>query len=429
MTTALIFIITLGVLIFVHELGHFVMARRNGIRAEEFGFGFPPRIFGVQRYVGKKMEKVAEKEEIKTEIIDIQNEDGTETVQEKITDKITEIDEITPVKRWRIIWGSRDGDSEEEANDRAEKKTNNYFAGTIYSLNWFPLGGFVRIKGENGDSADTDSFASKGAWTRIKVLAAGVIMNFVLAWFLIAIVMMIGAPEEIASEKVMPNAKIQVAGVSVDSPAQKMNLKIGDEILLEQANFKVENLEDIKSYINNNKGKEITLRVKRGKEILELKGTPRIDVAENQGALGISYSQVIMKSYPIHEAIWNSFKVVINIIGTIFSVLYTILKDLFLGNKSAGMEVAGPVGIFKLTGQVSELGLVYVLQFIALLSINLGIINAFPIPALDGGRILFILIEKIKGSPVNQKVEQAFHTVGFFLLIGLMVVITFSEIF
>jgi len=389
MITGLIFIATLVVLIFVHELGHFIVARRNGIRAEEFGFGFPPRIFGFQKYSDKKGK----------------------------------------LKKWRIIWGSRDGDSEEEAKDRAEKKANDYSAGTIYSLNWIPLGGFVKIKGENGDNADADSFASKGAWPRIKVLGAGVIMNFILAWFLIAIVLMIGAPESVNSDILSSNNKIQISGVSADSPAEMMGLKVGDEISLQQANFKIENLKDIKNYIDNNRGQEISLQIKRGKDILILRGTPRAEVSENQGALGISYSQIVMQKYSFFEALYKSFRTVIDLIWMMLVALYTLLKNLIIGEKSVGMEVAGPVGIVQLTGQVATLGLVYVLQFIALLSINLGLINILPIPALDGGRILFILIEKIKGSPVSQKVEQAFHTTFFILLLLLMAVITFSDVF
>lgn len=391
MLTAIIFIITLAVLIFVHELGHFVTARRNGIRADEFGFGFPPRIFGIQKYSDKK----------------------------------------GALKKWRIIWGSRDGDSEEEAADRAEKKAKHYQASTIYSLNWIPLGGFVKIKGENGDNNDEDSFASKGAWPRIKVLVAGVMMNFILAWFLIAIVMMMGAPEPPKDnpEEIVAGAKIQISSVIADSPAEVMGLKVGDEILLDQSSFKIKKIGDIKSYIDANRGQEIIIRINRGKEIIEVKGVLRSEASVTEGVLGISYAQIVMQKYPIHQAIWNALKTVFGLIWMMLVALYTIIVNLISGDKTVGMEVAGPVGIVQLTGQVATLGLVYVLQFVALLSINLGLINILPIPALDGGRILFILIEKIKGSPVSQKVEQAFHTTFFVLLLLLMAVITFSDVF
>ena len=389
MTTVIIFIVILGVLIFVHELGHFVVARRNGIRADEFGFGFPPRIFGIQRY---------------------SNKDGKN-------------------KKWRIIFGKRDGDNDNEARDRKEIRENECEKGTIYSLNWIPLGGFVRIKGEDGEGKnEPDSFMSKSAWIRIKVLAAGVTMNFILAWFLIAIVMVLGIPEAKNSEIISEGSKIQISGISKDSPAEKMGLKIGDEILLTQPEYKIEELEDIKNYINERKGQEIILKIKRGKEFLELSGFPRVELIENQGALGIAYAQIEMKKYPVHIAVWESFKSVFELIWMMLSALYLIIKNLILGNGNVGMEVAGPVGIVILTSQVASLGIIYVLQFVAILSINLGLINILPIPALDGGRIWFILIEKIKGSPVSQKIEQTFHLVFFALLIFLMLFITYKDI-
>ena len=389
MMTILIFAIVLAVLIFVHELGHFVVARQNGIRAEEFGFGFPPRIFGIQRYLDKNGKH----------------------------------------KKWRIIFGRRDGDNDNEAADRAEKKEKGYSAGTIYSINWLPLGGFVRIKGEDGEGKnESDSFVSKGAWVRIKVLAAGVIMNFVLAWFLIAIVMVIGIPEAVESEIISEGSKIQISEVVEDSPAEAMGLKVGDEILLSQSGFQIEKIEDIKNYIDQKKGQEVILSIKRGKDLLDLRGSPRIEHAEDQGALGIGYAQIEMKKYPIHIAIWESLRSVFDLIWMMLSALYIIIKNLIVGDKSVGMQITGPVGIVALTGQVASLGLIYVLQFVAILSINLGLINILPIPALDGGRILFILIEKIKGSPVSQKIEQGFHLTFFALLILLMVVITYKDV-
>ena len=389
MGTILIFAIVLGVLIFVHELGHFVVARRNGIRAEEFGFGFPPRIFGIQRYLDKNGKH----------------------------------------KKWRIIFGKRDGDNDNEAADRAEKKEKGYSAGTIYSINWLPLGGFVRIKGEDGEGKnESDSFVSKGAWVRIKVLAAGVIMNFILAWFLITVVMVLGIPEAINSEVISDGSKIQISQVIEDSPAEKMGLKVGDEILLEQGEFEISKMEDIRNYISDKKGQEVVLQVKRGKENLDLRGSPRVEAVENQGALGIGYAQIKIKKYPIHIAVWESLKSVFDLIWMMLSALYAIVRNLIVGDRNVGMEITGPVGIVALTGQVASLGLIYVLQFVAILSINLGLINILPIPALDGGRILFILIEKIKGSPVSQKIEQGFHLTFFALLILLMVVITYKDV-
>lgn len=390
--TILLFILILGVLIFVHELGHFVTARRNGIKASEFGFGFPPRIIGIQLMKSGK-------------------------------------------KKWRIIWGNRDGDDETEEKDLEYAHKNHIAGGTIYSLNWIPLGGFVKIKGENGENEnDPDSFVAKSAWKRIKVLSAGVIMNFLLAWFLISIVLMIGAPETIDSDAADKNAdfKIQISQVSLNSPASAMGLKIGDEILKTQIDkagniIELRNIKEVQDYINSKKGERIKLKISRAGRVMELDGMPRKDVPENEGALGVSLAEVTMVKYVWYAAIWKGLQSVWDLTLAIIFGLLGIIKSLFMG-KGAGVDVSGPVGIAILTRDVASMGLVYVLQFTAILSVNLGIINALPIPALDGGRILFILIEKIKGSPINQKVEHILHTAFFIVLIMLMALVTFNDI-
>lgn len=379
MITVIVFIIILGLLIFVHELGHFLVARRNGIRAEEFGFGFPPRAVGLVK--NKKNGK------------------------------------------YKFVWGNKQIKSED----------------TVYSLNWVPLGGFVKIKGENGEGEnDPDSFASRSAWTRIKVLAAGVTMNFILAWILISFALSIGAPQAIEdSEKDAKNVKIQIAQVVAGSPADIMGLKIGDELVkcVPNGNDANDNSgqkkcgtifstkEDVQNAINDFKNKEVVLEVKRGDTVLNLKGTPRAEYPEGQGPLGISLARTAIVSYPVHQAIIKGLQSTYDIALLITLTLSDIIRDLLSG-RDVAVDVSGPVGIAILTKQVTTMGFVYILQFAALLSINLGLINAFPFPALDGGRILFILIEKIKGSPVNQKIENIAHTVGFTLLIALMIFIT-----
>lgn len=363
MLTVIVFIIILGLLIFVHELGHFLVALRNGIKAEEFGFGFPPRILGFVK----------------------DDETG----------------------KYKLVPGHKHVESEN----------------TIYSINWIPLGGFVKIKGEDGiGDRDPDSFASRPAWTRTKVLAAGVIMNFIFAWVLISIALMIGAPEAIDdSVENISDTKIQISQVIPDSPADEMGLKVGDEIL------GMTSIAEVKNFVSGNGGGEIMLNIKRGKDTLELKGVPREEYPKEQGPLGVSLVKTAIISYPWYEAIWKGLVATYELIIFIIVTLCVLIRDLILG-RSVAIDIAGPVGIAVLTHQVTTLGLVYILQFAAILSINLGIINGLPIPALDGGRILFIIIEKIKGSPVSQKVEQMFHTVGFTLLIALMLLVTFKDL-
>ena len=432
MLAIIVFIVILGVLIFVHELGHFVVARRNGIRAEEFGFGFPPRIVGFQFVYGKKKEKFSELESVEVEKVDLK-EGKKEIIQETVTRTIGESSKTIPTRRWRLIWGSKDGDSEDERKDKEDIQKHHHEKGTIYSLNWIPLGGFVKIKGENGESRDPDSFITKSAWTRTKVLAAGVVMNFILAWFLISSGLFIGAPEPVdSSEKIYPDSKIQISDIVANSPAQMAGLKIGDEILKKQSAssgqvVSLKNVKDVQDYINSKKGESLDLEIKRGAEFLDVKAMPRVESPAGQGPLGISLSETVVVKYPFYKAFWKGLVETGNIVVMIVVSLFGILKNIFSGH-GAGADITGPVGIAVLTKSVAGMGFVYILQFAALLSINLGIINILPIPALDGGRIFFVVIEKLRGYPVSQKTEQAFHTIGFALLILLMVLVTFKDI-
>lgn len=370
MATAIIFILILGVLIFVHELGHFLVAIRNGIKADEFGFGFPPRIIGA-----------------------VKNDKN---------------------KKYEIIWGNK------------EIKSKN----TIFSLNWIPLGGFVNIKGENGGTEDKDSFANKSAWIRIKVLAAGVTMNLILAWFLLAIVFAQGAPEAVSDDQKVKDAKVQISQVVDNTPAKEMGLAIGDHVMkicgVNQECQTITKVEELKKYIDKNKGKEITLTIKRGDMVSESKGIPRAEYPSDQGSLGVGLARTALVEYPWYESIGRALVAVADITLLIITTLFSLLAQLIMGNKPA-MDVAGPIGIAIMTKQVSALGLTYVFQFAAMLSINLAIINILPFPALDGGRIFFILIEKLKGSPVNHKFENAANSIGMLLLLLLMVIVTFHD--
>src|SRR3990167_8211619 len=341
MLTILIFLVLLGLLVFVHELGHFLTARRNGIKADEFGFGFPPRLVGIVK------------------------DDAT--------------------GRYKIVWGGQDIVCRH----------------TIYSFNWLLLGGFVRIKGEDGSGADDpESFAQKSPWIRIKVLGAGVFMNFVFAWLLIAIVFTLGLPQPINPEQraQYPDAKIQILEVK-----------------------------QVSEIIASRKGQILEMKIDRlGKE-MTLSGVPRTEYPAGEGALGISFSETAIVSYPWYESIYRGAIATYNITIAILQAFGTMLAGLFGAGTGAPVDVTGPVGIVYLTKQMSDLGIAYLLQFAALLSINLAIINILPIPALDGGRILFILIEKLKGSPVSQRVEGMIHQIGFILLLLLMLLITIRD--
>lgn len=367
MMTVLIFLLVLGVLVFVHEMGHFIIARRNGIKADEFGFGFPPRLVGF----------VWDDEK----------------------------------KKHRLVRGN-------------EEVVSSY---TVYSLNWIPLGGFVKIKGEDGEQKDADSFATKSAWVRIKVLAAGVTMNFVFAWVLISLVLVMGFPQQVDPQAPVSGTRdIQISEVLPNTPAESMGLRFGDKIL-SVGETKTMSVAQVQEYILAHKGQVITLHVERGAELLTVQGTPRVEYPKNEGSLGIGLGETEMVRYPWYEALWQGAATTYHLTTAMLTGIGGIVKGLVTGTHEGLSSVSGPVGIAKLTGQVSDLGLVYLLYFAAILSINLGIINILPIPALDGGRILFILIEVIKGSPVSQKIEGIFHQIGFALLLLLMVWVTVHD--
>ncbi|MBI4779205.1 site-2 protease family protein [Candidatus Falkowbacteria bacterium] len=305
--TIITFILVLSVLVFAHELGHFMMARKFGVRAEEFGFGFPPRIFGLQVWREQRLKKNAESENIAIGLETRPLPDGSKIIKEIIIDEKKEIDEAFWIRKFRFIKGSREITPDEEKY------------GTVYSINWLPLGGFVKIKGENGEGeTEPDSFASRPIWQRAFMLSAGVVMNIILAAVLIIAGFTIGLPQSLDGQL------------------------------------------DARAHVSD-------------------------------------------------------------------KAFYDLLKGLILG-QGVTADLPGPVGIATLTGQVARMGFVYLLQFTALLSINLAVINFFPFPALDGGRILFLIIEKIKRSPVKREVEGAIHNIGFALLMVLILVVTLRDV-
>lgn len=348
--TIIVFILVLGLLVFVHEFGHFVMAKKHGVKIEEFGFGFPPRIFGIQK------------------------------------------------------------------------------GETMYSINLIPLGGFVKAYGEDGaDKNNSQSFAAKKVWQRVTILVAGIAMNFLLAIVLLGFAHMIGLPAVATNEDINSGkTNVQITDVSQDSPAQKGGIQIGD-IVKRVNGQEIQEVESFQNLVKGNLGKDINVVVLRGSEEVSLIMTPRLNPPEGEGAIGVGLVETVIKRYPWYSAFWEGLKSAYY--ATLMSVigLATVLQGLLLGGRVSG-DVAGPVGIAVLTGQVTKLGFVYILNFAAILSLNLAIINAIPFPALDGGRLLFLLIEKIKGSPVSQKVEQIVHGTGFALLILLMIVITVRDI-
>lgn len=376
MTTVILFILVLSVLVFVHELGHFWTARRLGVKAEEFGFGFPPRALGF-----------------------FKSKNGS----------------------WRFLKGNTSTDSLAE-EDRP--------AGTVYSLNWLPLGGFVKIKGENGEGKqDSDSFAAKALWRRALILSAGVIMNIVLAAALLSVGYMIGLPQSL--DEVKPSAQVSEAQVFVmevmpNSVAANAGLESGDIIKAVEGQTIASN-EELQDLVSKRLDQDTSFTIIREGEEKNLIIRPSFSEEVDRAVIGVSIYASGLVRYPFFTAIWEGIKLTGLTFWLIILAFYSLIRDLIIGVSVSG-QVAGPVGIATLTGQVASLGITYLLQFMALLSLNLALVNILPFPALDGGRLLFLLIEKFKGKPVRQSVEAWIHTIGFWLLIILILVITYKDI-
>ncbi len=353
--TILIFLIVLSVLVLAHEYGHFVTAKRAGAKVEEFGFGFPPKVFSVTRN------------------------------------------------------------------------------GTVFSFNLIPFGGFVKIFGESGEHrAEPGSFGSLKIFQRAKILVAGVTMNVILAFALLSIVNLVGRPAIVdeTNAHLARDIKIQILDVAPESPAEKAGLKTGDVMAGATVGGSIKEFQDIsefKSFVEGAAGKEILLNIKRSGEALSVKIVPRENPPAEEGALGVALARTGVVKSPWYLFLWNGLKDTLTMIGVIAAALFLFFKTLILEGRLMG-EVAGPVGIAALTGQAYTMGLTYLFNLMAILSVNLAILNILPFPALDGGRLLFLAVEKIKGSPVSHKIENAVNAAGFALLIALMVFVTWQDI-
>ncbi|MBI5222425.1 MAG: RIP metalloprotease RseP [Candidatus Magasanikbacteria bacterium] len=375
MLTVVIFILILGLLVLAHEFGHFITARKSGMKVFEFGFGFPPRVLGVYR------------------------------------------DQATKKLVWKF-WKKKD---EEEIPT------------TVYSLNLLPLGGFVRIKGEDGGLADeADSFGFQKAWKRTVVLASGVLMNVILAGVLLSCGFMVGLPTDLSVDPgkhaiIVEEARVMVQAVDKASPADEAGIKFGDRIFKIDGQ-EIKNSEGMVGYVQANFEKEMLLTVERGGQQTELKMTPRlVKPGEGTPRLGVMLADAGVVRYPWYIALYKGFvSAGIGLIN-VFIAFYLLIKNLILG-RGLMFDVSGPVGIAVLIGQSARLGVSYLINITAMISLSLAAINILPIPALDGGRILFILIEKIIRRPLPMKYEQLAHTVGFVLLMILIVVVTGRDV-
>lgn len=301
--------------------------------------------------------------------------------------------------------------------------------GVEYSVNWIPFGGFVRILGEDGMSRapdgtlPPDSFAARPIPARVLVLVAGVTMNVLLAVLVYTLIFATGEPTF--------NGKVQWQHVEPNSPAQAAGMRDGDVITKIDGRTFTEPSQ-MRDYIISRAGREIALTIERDGQIVETRAVPRPEPPADQGPLGLKDAVPVRElvSYPLPDAFGRALERTWIVLGEIVRVFSRMITGLVTQGGGGGVEeVSGPVGIFNLTGQVAQQGLAYVLELAAVLSLNLAVLNIIPFPGLDGGRLLFVLIEAARGGRrIDPRTEAAIHALGFVFLLFLVAVVSFFDI-
>ena len=331
-STALLFLVVLCLLVMAHELGHFVTAKLAGIKVQEFGFGFPPRLFGVRR------------------------------------------------------------------------------GETLYSLNLLPLGGFVKMLGENGQGTDPREFASKSWGVRAGILIAGSAMNLILAPLILAAAFMVGAPVPCHTCQT-----VQVRGLIPGGAGETADLRPGDVIQLVDGEV-VRSADDVRRVVRANVGRPLSVQVRREQltEIVSI--TPREVASEQHGAIGV---QLGPETVIVRHSFWEALPLGIRGVGHLLSSFPEALGSVVRGE--VGAELSGPIGIASGTGRAAEAGWNYLLAFVAFISLNLAVFNMLPLPGLDGGRLVFVLIEAARrGQRVRPRIEGMIHLGGMVLLLTLV---------
>ncbi len=346
-----VFILILALLVLVHEFGHFLMAKKTGVRVEEFGIGFPPRLFGIRR------------------------------------------------------------------------------GETLYSINAVPIGGFVKLYGEEYQETTgqktlqkTRTFVYKKPWQKSLIVIAGVIGNFLLGWVLISYLFTQGIPA--------PVNYVIVEQVVNDSPAAAAGIRQNDRIYrlqVENKNYGVTSANDLINLTKKYAGQKISLFIERGNEKKQVIVSPRANPPVGQGPLGIAITSFVEKKYVWYQAPFYGLVEAVSITKTIVVEITRALTGLVTLHKPS-VEVTGPIGIANYTGQAIKFGKNAVLELIALLSLNLAIVNILPFPALDGGRLVFVIYEWVTKRRVNQTVERYINLAGFLILITLAVLISVNDL-
>lgn len=307
---------------------------------------------------------------------------------------------------------------------------------TVYSLNLLPLGAFVKIYGEHGKTNIDDyrSFSQRPIWQRALILLAGVV-SFWLAAFLILTVgsAVFGLPKVVDDETShgVVNPEVQILQVAEGSPAAGAGLRVGDRILavaFEGSKSQVDKVKQVQDFTARHLGKEIVLTIARGKEVFEKKLVPRAFPPEGEGAMGIALARTANFKYPWFKAPVQGFLVTVKTTALVPQLFGSVFLKLLKGEKIEGVRLVGPLGIGQIMGQALKAGWGNFLFSLAMISIFLAISNLLPIPALDGGRLLFLGIEKVRRKPIDAKIEAKVNSIFFTLLILLMLFVTLRDV-
>lgn len=356
----ILFFVVLFVLILVHEWGHFIVAKKTGMRVDEFGIGFPPKLFGVKR-----------------------------------------------------------GETE-------------------YTFNALPIGGFVKIWGENYEDASAEQspdtgrgFSSRPKWAQALVLIAGVTMNVIFAWLLFAGTYMIGVPTAVPASEAGENAELFIGMTLEESPAGM--LQPGTVITSarsEGQTLSAPNPDSFTEFIQSTAPAPLFVAYEYGDETGEVELQPVQGLLEDDPeryAIGASLTMVENESMPVHTALWQGLVSTWDGLGAIVTGLSGLIAQSFSGDADFS-QVAGPVGIVGMVGDAAAFGITALMTFTAIISLNLAVINLLPVPALDGGRLVFVAIEAVTGKPIPPEWAGRVNLIGFALLMTLMILVTYNDI-